>query len=154
MMKQDTEQDSATSIVVECDLEAPPEKVWRALTEPEILARWLMPNDIRAEPGQRFRLHPANGNDAVGRGPIECEIISAEPNRKLSYSWRGPADERDADGRRLDTVVTFLLSEIVGGTHLRVVHSGFPRAAHFARHSRTTLLAANRNLPVRARLAA
>lgn len=153
-MQQDREQDSATSIVVECELAAPPEKVWRALTEPEILARWLMPNDMRAEPGQRFQLRPTNGNGAVGRGPIECEIIAAEPNRKLSYSWRGPADERDADGRRLDTVVTFLLSEIAGGTRLRVIHSGFPQARHFVRDGRSTMCAANRNLPVHTRLAA
>jgi uncharacterized protein YndB with AHSA1/START domain len=48
----------AESIVVECDLPEPPEKVWRALTVPELLAAWLMPNDIRAEVGSRFSFQP------------------------------------------------------------------------------------------------
>src|SRR5262249_7936669 len=46
--------DAAESVVLECDLPEPPEQVWKALTEPALLAAWLMPNDIRPEPGARF----------------------------------------------------------------------------------------------------
>lgn len=112
------------SIVTECDLAEPPEKVWRALTIPDLLAAWLMPNDIRPEVGGRFTFR---GKPESGDGTIECEVLAVEPNRLLRYSWRGGAAERDAGGRTLDTVVTFVLTETVtGGTHLRVVHSGFP----------------------------
>lgn len=106
------------NIVVECDLTEAPEKVWRALTEPEIVAAWLMPNDIRAETGHRFSL----GTE----GRIDCTVLEAEPDRLLRYSWRehGAAGSEQASG--FDSVVTFELTRAAnGGTHLRVVHDGF-----------------------------
>lgn len=106
------------AVVVDCDLDHPPEKVWRALTEPELLAAWLLPNDIKAEEGRRFTLRGAPGTDR----PVDCEVLAAEPPRLLRYSWRG----RDAEARPLDTVVTFTLDgTAAGGTRLRIVHSGF-----------------------------
>ncbi|WP_395673934.1 SRPBCC domain-containing protein [Inquilinus sp.] len=109
-----------TDIVVDCDLDHPPEKVWRALAEPELLAAWLLPNDIRAEEGRRFTLRGAPGTDK----PVDCEVLEADPPRLLRYSWRGR--DRDGDGRTLDTVVTFTLDGThAGGTRLRIVHSGF-----------------------------
>ncbi|TSE14068.1 SRPBCC domain-containing protein [Mesorhizobium intechi] len=100
----------------EYDLAEPPEKVWRALTVPELLAAWMMPNDIGPEIGKRFAFA---GTEAA----IECEILDAEPERLLRYSWREqPGDARDP----LDSVVTFTLARTVsGGTHLRIVHDGF-----------------------------
>ena len=49
------------SIVVKYELAQPPEKVWRALTEPKLLAAWLMDNDIAPIVGHRFqfRAQPA-----------------------------------------------------------------------------------------------
>ena len=35
---------------------APPAAVWRALTEPELLARWWAAGDIRPEVGHEFTL--------------------------------------------------------------------------------------------------
>lgn len=105
-------------IVLECDLPQAPEKVWRALTEPEIVAAWLMPNDIKAETGHRFSL------GAEGR--IDCKVLDAEPGRLLRYSWReqGTAGSEQAQG--FASVVTFELEPSAsGGTHLRVVHDGF-----------------------------
>ena len=112
------------AVVVDCDLDHPPEKVWRALTEPKLLGAWLLPNDIRAEEGQRFTLREAPGADA----PIDCEVLAAEKPRLLRYSWRGR--DRDAGGWALDTVVTFTLDgTAAGGTRLRIVHSGFRAGA-------------------------
>ena len=104
------------AIEFEYDLAEPPEKVWRALTVPELLAAWMMPNDIMPEIGYRFAFA---GTDAA----IECEILDAEPERLLRYSWREqPGDARDP----LDSTVTFTLARTVsGGTHLRIVHDGF-----------------------------
>jgi uncharacterized protein YndB with AHSA1/START domain len=113
-------KDPADAVVVDCDLDHPPEKVWRALTEPKLLGAWLLPNDIRAEEGQRFTLRDGPGAEQ----PIDCEVLAAEPHRLLRYSWRGR--DRDAGGKSLDTVVTFTLTDTAtGGTRLRVVHSGF-----------------------------
>ncbi len=129
MNREDGSDVSSDAIVVECDLDEPPEKVWRALTVPELLAAWLMPNDIRPEVGGRFtfRAKPDAGGEPVeGGGDIECEVLEVEPNRRLRYSWRGAETERDARGHALDTVVTFVLTRTgTGGTHLRIVHSGF-----------------------------
>jgi uncharacterized protein YndB with AHSA1/START domain len=100
------------SIVVECDLDEAPEKVWRALTVPELVAQWLTSSDVD---------EPLKPN-----ADVECEVLESQPNRLLRYSWRGGENDRDAHGHTLDTVVTFTLTETVsGGTHLRVVHSGF-----------------------------
>ncbi|UCI05532.1 SRPBCC family protein [Mesorhizobium sp. B1-1-8] len=121
-----TEHPAATEapLSFECELPDPPEKVWRALTEPELLAAWLMPNDIRPEIGSRFAFA---GPDA----PIECRVLDAEPGKLLRYSWRQQADRDDKQGLpAFDSVVTFTLAAAVsGGTHLRIVHGGFVAAA-------------------------
>ena len=106
----------------EYDLTEPPEKVWRALTVPELLATWMMPNDIRPQTGSNFTFA---GPDAA----IECEILDAEPERLLRYSWR--EQPRDASRQDpLDSTVTFTLARTVsGGTHLRIVHDGFGKKA-------------------------
>jgi uncharacterized protein YndB with AHSA1/START domain len=109
------------SVIAECDYDEPPEKVWRALTDPELVAAWLLPNNIRPQQGARFTLKP----EREGEGDIACEILAAEPPRLLSYSWREAPADREQPARRLESVVTFVLSETEdGGTHLRLVHSG------------------------------
>ena len=44
------------SVVVERELAAPPEKVWRALTQPHLIEEWLMKNDFKPAVGHRFNL--------------------------------------------------------------------------------------------------
>jgi len=39
---------------VEEYLPCPKERVWRPLTDPDLIARWLMPNDLRLQAGHRF----------------------------------------------------------------------------------------------------
>ncbi len=121
MTRDDPAQDS---IIIDCDLAEPPEKVWRALTEPALLAAWLMPNDIRPEVGHRFAFQ----GQPDASGAIACEVLAVEPNHLLRYSWRGSEPGLDAAGP-LDTTVTFVLTGTAsGGTHLRIVHSGFAPA--------------------------
>jgi len=113
------------SIVVEYELPDPPEKVWRALTEPQLLARWLMPNDIKPVVGHQFTFQaaPVPGWDGV----VHCEVLEVEPCRRLRYSWRGGSDKIQEYGARLDTVATWTLTPSAGGgTHLRLDHDGFP----------------------------
>jgi uncharacterized protein YndB with AHSA1/START domain len=132
------QHDTANAVITECELPDAPEKVWRALTVPELLAAWLMPNNIptgqaRPAPGDRFHFQPrarGAGKSTAGRvadGAIECEVLTVEANRLLRYRWRGREDERDGAGRSLDSIVTFELTRTTaGGTYLRVVHSDFP----------------------------
>ncbi len=112
------------SIVVENDLPDPPEHVWRALTDPQLLEAWLMPNNIRAEVGARFqfRTAPAPGFSGV----VECEVLEMVPHRLLVYSWRGGSKAAEGSGNELDTVVTWRLTPLdSGGTRLYLEHSGF-----------------------------
>lgn len=120
-------------VVVECELDAPPAQVWRALTEPDLLARWLAPNDFRAEIGARFSLRETDG------AAIDCEVLEVEPERRLAYRWQ--RDDEDA----VDSIVSFELTEAVAGrTHLRLVHAGFPLdlAQSFARMQALTRMRA------------
>jgi uncharacterized protein YndB with AHSA1/START domain len=127
-MKHEAEPNAATeSIVVECDLAEPPAKVWRALTEPVLLAAWLMPNDIRPEVGARFTFQ---ADADAGSRAIACEVLAAEAPHLLRYSWRSDDADRAADDCILDSTVTFVLTGTAdGGTHLRLVHDGFPIGA-------------------------
>ncbi|WP_149259324.1 SRPBCC domain-containing protein [Actinomadura sp. K4S16] len=104
------------SIEVDEFLPHPPAKVWRALTEPELLARWLMPNDFKPVVGHRFTF-AAKPIPAVGfDGTIECRVLDIEELRLLRISWRGGG---------LDTTVTWRLVAEGRGTRLFVEHAGF-----------------------------
>lgn len=103
------------AITFEIELAHSPKKVWRALTDPELLAEWLLPVlDLKLENGASFtfktQAHP--GWD----GTVSCRFLEIEPMRKLSYAWTVPF---------LDTVVTFTLAPTSTGTHLTIVQSGF-----------------------------
>lgn len=103
------------AITFEYDLNHAPEKVWRALTTPELLAEWLLPAiGFKLEPQAKFMLktQPYPGWD----GTVNCRILEIETHRKLSYAWTVPF---------LDTVVTFTLIPTTAGTRLSIVQSGF-----------------------------
>ena len=109
------------ALIIEVALDQPPELVWRALTEPALVARWLGVSDIRAVVGERFALKPGG---PAGDTSIDCEVIEAEPDHLLSYRWRASGDGK---AEALDTVVTWILEPTAeGGTRLRLVHDGFP----------------------------
>jgi uncharacterized protein YndB with AHSA1/START domain len=89
----------------------PPERVWRALTEPAELRAWLMPTDFTARPGSRFTF-----DARPDLGIIDGEVLEAEPPRLLRCRWSGVFG---------DTTVTFTLTPEDGGTRLRVEHAGW-----------------------------
>jgi uncharacterized protein YndB with AHSA1/START domain len=102
------------TVVVEREIAHPPERIWRALTQPHLIEEWLMKNDFKPVPGHRFTLsrQPVPEVKVV----IDCEVIEVEPNEMLSYTWK-------AFGT--DTVVTFTLTPTAAGTMFRVEQSGF-----------------------------
>lgn len=103
------------SISFEFDLAHGVGKVWRALTDPALLAEWLLPVvNLELAAGAAFMLKapPQQGWD----GSVNCRFLEIEPQRKLSYSWT-VGD--------LDTVVTFALTPTATGTRLSLVQSGF-----------------------------
>jgi uncharacterized protein YndB with AHSA1/START domain len=111
------------SIVVDRILPYPPEKVWRALTQRELLQRWLMPSDFQPAVGHRFTFATEPRGD--WDGVVHCEVLDCEPNRLLRYSWVGGVETNTKYGSRLDSVVTWTLTEVAGGTRLRMEHAGF-----------------------------
>ncbi|MBN9016352.1 MAG: SRPBCC domain-containing protein [Rhizobiales bacterium] len=122
MSDPDTGETKRASLRLDCELDAPIEKVWRALSDPALLAQWLLPNDMVAEPGARFALA---GSAAEG-GTIACEILESDPPRRLSFSWKADGSKAGSAEKPLDTVVTFELEPgKEGGTRLRLFHDGF-----------------------------
>lgn len=104
------------SVVVEREFPFPPEKLWRALTQPHLIEAWLMKNDFQAQVGHRFQLRGEWG------GVLDCEVLAIEPNRSLSYSWDFANDD---PAYALKSVVTFTLTPTGAGTHLRMEQAGF-----------------------------
>ena len=75
------------AVVVERDIAHPPEKLWRALTQPHLIEEWLMKNDFAPTVGHRFNLRGEWG------GVLDCEVLVVEPNRELSYTWNFRHDD-------------------------------------------------------------
>ncbi|MPZ40504.1 MAG: SRPBCC domain-containing protein [Rhizobiales bacterium] len=101
-----------------------PEMVWKTLTTPELMGRWLMkPTGFEPTEGVRFTYQttPAGEWDGV----IQCEVLEVTPNERLVYTWKGGHAANADYGSRLETVVTWTLAKVGGGTRLRLVHSGF-----------------------------
>jgi uncharacterized protein YndB with AHSA1/START domain len=118
------------AIVVEQILPHPPEKIWRVLTTSELISKWLMPNDFQPSVGHRFnfRTKPMGNWD----GLVECEVLECEPPRRLRYSWVGGSDDNTKYGSRLNSVVTWTLTPVEGGTRLHMEHDGFGPGNEFA----------------------
>jgi uncharacterized protein YndB with AHSA1/START domain len=111
--------DTATetrSVVVERDMPHPPEKLWRALTQPHLMEEWLMKNDFKPVVGHSFNLRGGWG------GVLDCEVLTLEPNKTLAYSWNHKHEDAAYD---LQSVVTFTLTPTGTGTLLRVEQAGF-----------------------------
>ncbi len=104
------------SVVVERDIPHPPEKLWRALTQPHLIEEWLMRNDFAPTLGHRFNLRGDWG------GVLDCEVLAIEPNRRLSYTWNFAHED---EAYNLSSVVTFTLTPTGKGTLLRMEQSGF-----------------------------
>ncbi len=110
-----TPRSQTDSISFDFDLHHSPEKVWRALTDPTLLAQWLLPvANLELASGMPFTFTapPQPGWD----GTVNCQFREIEAQRKLSYTWV-VSD--------IDTVVTFTLTPTASGTRLSLVQSGF-----------------------------
>ena len=97
------------SVVVEREMPFPPERIWRALTQPHLIEEWLMKNDFKPVVDHRFNLRG-------DWGAVDCQVLALEPNKSLSYTWAALG---------LESVVTWTLTPTSAGTHLRMEQSGF-----------------------------
>jgi uncharacterized protein YndB with AHSA1/START domain len=97
------------AVVVEREIAFPPEKIWRALTQPHLIEEWLMKNDFKPVMDHRFNLR-------ADWGVVDCQVQAIEPNKTLSYTWGAMG---------LESVVTWTPTPTSTGTRLRMEQSGF-----------------------------
>lgn len=102
----------------------PPERVWKALTDPRSLAKWMMPNDFLPRLGHRFRFvkeTPLKGRRKPKRDKkpdpdvVECEVVELDAPRRLAYTWRSDPDSPP-------DLVSWTLEQVESGTRLRLEH--------------------------------
>lgn len=95
------------------------EQVWAALTSPEALAEWLMPNDFRPEVGRRFqfRVDPM----LTYEGIADCEVLEVDPPRRLVYTWIARMKNRQPHP---PMTLTWTLETVEGGTRLTLEQPG------------------------------
>lgn len=111
----DTAAETRT-VTVEREIPHPPAKIWRALTQPHLIAEWLkMRNDFAPVPGHRFGI--------TGEwGGVDCEVLIVEPDRTLAYTWNYAHED---PAYNLESTVTFTLTPTSAGTLLRMEQVGF-----------------------------
>ncbi|KWA19925.1 polyketide cyclase [Burkholderia territorii] len=96
------------TVVVERELSHPPEKIWRALTQPHLIEAWLMQSDFEPVAGRAFSFR-------ADWGSVDCKVLTIEP-QLLSYTWAAYG---------LESVVTWTLTPTPRGTLLRMEQAGF-----------------------------
>ena len=106
MTKSTTE---TRAVIVEREIPHPPEKIWRALTQPHLIEEWLMKNDFKPVVDHKFNL-------SADWGAVDCQVTAVEPNKTLAYTWAAYG---------LESVVTWTLTPTRTGTLLRMVQLGF-----------------------------
>lgn len=109
-----------TTIEVDQYFAHPPAKLWRALTTPDLMAQWLMPNDFEPVVGHRFTFRGRPVAQTGFSGRIACQVLELTPPKRLRISW-ADADSPDA----MPTEVTWTLHPEGKGTRLLLEHSGF-----------------------------
>lgn len=119
------------SIVVEQWMDAAPDVVWQALTQPQKMKQWYF--DIpEFQPLTGFTFSFAGQGKKGATYHHLCRIGEVIPAKKLEHSWRYESYEGDS-------FVTFALEEENGGTRVRLTHSGlesFPQSnPDFAREN-------------------
>jgi uncharacterized protein YndB with AHSA1/START domain len=118
-----------TSLHLTRTLSAPPERVWRAFTDPARLAAWFWPArfgttvEVDLRPGGRYRI------DGVSAGmAVTGSYLEVDPPQRLVFTWQW-------DGEEVETLVTITLATSTEGTELRLVHEKFPDGEASEQHA-------------------
>ena len=106
---------------------APPDKVYRAWLEPDLLRLWLAPGELqvtRVEIDERVGGHYRvwHGSSEGDVGGFECELLELVPGERIVFRWGFVGPDR-AHGPRYDSLLTITLCEAPdGATTLTLVH--------------------------------
>ena len=119
----------------QCEIDAPPEKVWRALTDPQLIKKYMFGSEVRTDwkPGSPITWQGEfEGRKYMDKG----EIIAVEPGRRLEISHFSPLsgqEDRPENYHR----VSYELQQTDGGTSLRLTQDN-SSSAEEAEHSAAT----------------
>lgn len=103
-----------------------PKTLWKVLSDGVLMAQWLMaPTGFAAVVGTAFTFQTTPGNN--WDGTIHCKVLEVVANERLAFAWAGGHEANTGYGSKLDTIVTFTLTPVEGGTRILLVHSGFVR---------------------------
>ncbi|MBJ9989558.1 SRPBCC family protein [Paenibacillus sp. S28] len=101
-------------VKLDFQFDSPIEKVWLALTDSNMLAKWVMDNDFKPVVGHHFQFRAKPSK--VWDGVVDSEVLVVEEPHRLSYTWVTAG---------VSTVVTWTLHSSNGATHLHLEHTGF-----------------------------
>ncbi len=123
-----TESDpDKTAVRIERTIRAPPERVFRAFIDPELMQHWMTPGDFRidrvsVDPKVGGRISISHSLKGVSYGGYEGEFVKIVPNREFVYRWAFVGTEPEK-GEYFDSLVTVTLRPVPGGkTLVTVVH--------------------------------
>jgi uncharacterized protein YndB with AHSA1/START domain len=103
----------------------PPADVWEYITDPELIAQWLMKSNFKPVVGHEFEMRASPMPEMNFDGIFHCKVLEVEPPKRLSYSWQfGPGD-----GTVNNSVVNWTLTPLNNGTQLELIHRGFEGAS-------------------------
>jgi uncharacterized protein YndB with AHSA1/START domain len=116
-----------TAVRLQRTISAPPDQVYRAWLDPDVMRRWLAPGGLevtRAEVdehvGGRYRVWHAGSEGEVGG--FECELLELVPNERIVWRWGFAGPDRLA-GPTYDSLLTVTFAQAPGGaTELTLVH--------------------------------
>jgi uncharacterized protein YndB with AHSA1/START domain len=102
-----TETSTPATIHVDQFVAAPPAKVWRLLTEPELIRVWWAEGEVAAVVGHQFTL------DMPGYGKQLCKVLEVDPPHRFVYTFTSA------------WTLSWSLEEEGTGTRVFLEHSGF-----------------------------
>jgi uncharacterized protein YndB with AHSA1/START domain len=128
------------AVRIERTLHAPPDRVFHAFLEPDLLRQWIAPDEldidrlsVDARVGGRIEVwHSQNG---VSTGKFEGFFLKIDPPRELVYRWAFVGTEPEKEGEYFDTLVTVRLRPgAEGQTHISVLHEKLEELQQGAPH--------------------
>jgi len=121
--------DEPTAVVhLERVLHAPPDRVFRAFLDPDLIRQWIAPSDltvdqVTVDPRVGGRMDVWHSRNGVSTGKFEGLFLKIDPPRELVYRWAFVGTEPEKEGEYFDTLVTIRFRpESEERTHVTVVH--------------------------------
>ena len=142
--------DADVAIQIERTLRAPPDRVFRAFLDPDLMRQWIAPDDldidrIEVDPRVDGRVEVWHSRHGVSTGKFEGRFVKIDPPRELVYRWAFVGTEPEK-GEYYDTLVTVQLRATPEGqTQVTVVHARLGELQRGAPHIHQRLVSGWQN---------